>query len=168
MKELLSKLDRGVYSVVAIFLGTVVLLLTLVINIQVVARYVLNVSLGGLEEAPVYLMMVCVWIAAPFIARSDGHVKIDFINMIIKNPIAQRILKTAIRALTTVVLATYTVFAYDYVLTSYQLGEVTPGLQIPLWCLQAFVLFGSSLMAVYYLINTVKAAKEVMEIKGGN
>ncbi|MDN5311627.1 MAG: hypothetical protein PWQ68_600 [Thermoanaerobacteraceae bacterium] len=163
MKNFFIKLDKVVYGLVGTLLGIVMVLLTLVINIQVLVRYVLNVSIGGFEETPVYLMMICVWIAAAYIARTDGHVKIEFIDMVIKNPRVLAGLKAALKGITTLVLAIFSVFAFNYVKSSFEMGEVTPGLQIPLWSLQAFVLFGSGFMTVYYLINTVKAVKEVIK-----
>ena len=59
--------------------------LTAVVVLQVLARYVLHISLGGIEELPVYLMMISVWIAAIFVAKDDGHVKIELLDMFVKN-----------------------------------------------------------------------------------
>ncbi|WP_273227686.1 TRAP transporter small permease [Geosporobacter ferrireducens] len=161
--EILKKLDALAFKAIRTFAGIAMVLLTAVIIIQILARYVFKVSIGGIEETPIFLMMISVWLSAIIVAREDGHVKIDLIDLMIKNKKILYILKTVLRCLTTVVLGIYAKFALDYLISSMRLGDTTPGLGIPVWMMHSFVFISAFFMTLYYLINSIKAIKEVWE-----
>jgi TRAP-type C4-dicarboxylate transport system permease small subunit len=137
--------------------------LTSIILIQVFARYVLHTSIGGFEELPLYLMVISVWLAAPFVARKDQHVKIDLVNLVIKNKRIQKMIEAILRAITTVALSSFFVLCVKFVSTSKQYGDVTPGLQIPFWMIQSVLVFSTFMMSFYYVLLTIKSVREVIK-----
>lgn len=152
----LKILDSIFEKFIRFMLTATMIVLTAMINILVLCRYVLHVNLGGLEEMPVFLMIMCVWLGAGLVAKNDDHVKIDIIHTVIKNDKAKAALKTAVNTLTAAVMWYYTYLAYIFVSKSMRNGDISSGTGFPLWWIHAFVLIGSFAMALYYTKNTFK------------
>lgn len=165
MKLFFTKLDSGLFKVVSTLLGIAMILLTAIVFIQVIARYVFHASLGGLEELPVYLMMISVWLAAPFVAKNDDHLKIELMDLIIKSPFVLKIIATAVKLITTVVMCYFAVISFEYVASTFQMGDISPGLGIPMWILQGVVFLSAALMTLYYAILFARDVKEVVTWK---
>lgn len=163
MKKFFASLDKWSYKLVTIFLGIAMVALTAIVNIQVIARYVLKVSIGGVEELPVYLMIVSVWLAAIFVARNDAHFKIDLLDMVVKNKRVLAGLKVVLKLITFVVISIFAVLSFKYVHVTWQMGDVTAGLRIPLWILQGVIPLSTAFMALYYGIQIFKDAKAVIK-----
>jgi TRAP-type C4-dicarboxylate transport system permease small subunit len=150
MGKFFAAIDRGLALFVNIFLGCTMIALTLIVNVQVIARYVLNVSIGGVEELPVLLMIVSVWLAAAFVARTDNHVKIEFLDMIIHNARILALIKIILKTITLFVLAVFGIVAYRYVGVTFEMGDATPGLRIPMGVLEGIIPLSTTLMVIFY------------------
>lgn len=154
--NLLKKLDAVLFKAVQICLGIAMIALTTVVVLQVLARYVLHISLGGIEELPVYLMMISVWIAAIFVAKDDGHVKIELLDMFVKNKKVLGIINIVLCGLSGVALAYFAYLSLMYMFKLQHYGDVTAGLGIPVWALEMFMVISCAMMAMYYVVNFVK------------
>lgn len=150
MVKLFTIIDKALVLFVNILLGCCMIALTLIVNIQVIARYILNVSIGGLEEMPVLLMIVSVWLAAAFVARSDGHVKIEFLDMFIGNARIMAAIKASMKAVTIATLVVFAVISFQYVAVTFEMGDTTPGLKIPMGMLQGVIPLSTTLMVIFY------------------
>lgn len=155
MKQFFILLDEWSFKVVSVFLGIVMIALVVIINIQVLARYVFHASIGGFEELPVFLMIISVWIAAAFVAKKDNHIKIEFLDLMVKNKRILALIKVLLKLLTVVILVVFTFIAFKYVAITLLMGDITPGLHIPLWCLQGIIPVSTTLMSLFYGIQTV-------------
>ena len=154
--NLLKKLDAILFKAVQICLGIAMIALTAVVVLQVLARYVLHISLGGIEELPVYLMMISVWIAAIFVAKDDGHVKIELLDMFVKNKKVLGVINIVLCTLSGIALAYFAYLSLMYMFKLQRYGDVTAGLGIPIWVLVMFMVFSCAIMAMYYVVNFVK------------
>ena len=154
--NLLKKLDAILFKAVQICLGIAMIALTAVVVLQVLARYVLHISLGGIEELPVYLMMISVWIAAIFVAKDDGHVKIELLDMFVKNKKVLGVINIVLCTLSGIALAYFAYLSLKYMFKLQRYGDVTAGLGIPIWVLEMFMVISCAMMAMYYVVNFVK------------
>ena len=154
--NLLKKLDAILFKAVQICLGIAMIALTAVVVLQVLARYVLHISLGGIEELPVYLMMISVWIAAIFVAKDDGHVKIELLDMFVKNKKVLGVINIVLCTLSGIALAYFAYLSLMYMFKLQRYGVVTAGLGIPIWVLEMFMVISCAMMAMYYVVNFVK------------
>ncbi len=161
--ELLKKLDKALFNAVQICLGIAMIALTSIVVLQVLARYVFHISLGGIEELPVYLMMTSVWLAAIFVAKDDGHVKIELLDMFVKNKRVLGIINTVLCGLSGVVLAFFAYLSLTYMFKLQRYGDVTAGLAIPIWVLEMFMVISCAMMAMYYIVNVFKKLRELKE-----
>ena len=156
MLKLLAKLDDCFEKVIRFLLGVTMTVLTIMIILQVITRYVLRVNMGGLEELPVFLMIICVWLGAGVVAKNDDHVRIDLVQTMLKSERAKAILRIFVTGLTAAVMWFYTSLAVEFIQKSIAKNDISSGVGFPLWWPQLFVLIGSFAIALYYTKNTVK------------
>ena len=162
MKDFLSALDKWVFLVIKYLMGISIVILTLIIFIQVVTRYIFKVSTGGLMELPTFLLLFAVWVSAAMNARTaGGHIELEFIELVIKNRKVTKGIKVLMNALTVVVLAIFTYLCWQYVKFGMDNHDISIGLQIPIWCVSAVLLVSSFLMTVYYILTVYKGLKEM-------
>lgn len=152
----LRRLDDILFKAVQVCLGVFMIALTAIVVLQVLVRYVFHVSIGGVEELPVYLMLLSVWIAAIFVARDDGHVKIELLDMFVKNKRVVGLINIVLCGLSGVALGWFGWLCLQYMFKLQRYGDVTAGLQIPVWALELFMVISCIMMAMYYIINFVK------------
>lgn len=164
-KNIVKTGARIFQTIVEKLLGLSVMAITVLVFIQVLSRYVFKTSLKGVEEVPVFLMIICVYLASGLLAKDNKHIKIDMVQLFVKNPKKLMMLDLFMQFITFVSLAGFTYLTYDYILFTRNSGTVSPGLQIPMWFIQSFMLLGVFLMAANYLMNIIEGVKEVKEWK---
>ena len=81
----LQKFDQRLQQVIEVLLGISMILLTSIVFINAMARYVLKISLGALAELPQYLMIASVWFAASVLTAKKKHISLDVSTLVIKN-----------------------------------------------------------------------------------
>ena len=161
--KFLQGLDRGFERVIKFVLTATMVALTVLTNVLVFSRYVLHMTLGGMEELPVFLLIACVWMGGALVSKEDNHVKIDFIFTVIKNEKTKQAIQLFTTALTTVVSCIFTYLAFQYVSASISHNALSPGLRFPMWYVHFFMLLGSFASSLYFLRNTVNDARRLMK-----
>lgn len=159
-----EKLNRVLHKFTTISMGIAVVSIFVLMIIQVFFRFVLSMSLGGLEELPVYVMAICVWLAAPFASMNDTHVNIDLIPNLFK-PRIRLVFKAIAQFVAGASMLWFTKLAFDYVADIYGYGEVTGGLGIPIWIFHAVIFLGSLFVTFYSWINFAMSVKGVIKWK---
>ena len=137
---------------------TVIIIITVMASctmlLQVIARYVFEIAISGLDEITGHTAVWLYLMGAAFGSFDRSQIKAEMIHLVIKNP---RVL-SGVRALSTsigAIVAGYMVtWSYGYVHWSLIKHEVTPTLQIPTVVFQIAILIGAILM-VYYFIREV-------------
>lgn len=157
----LIKVSDWIEKAVKCLLGLFVMLITLIIFIQVLFRYIFQQSLKGVEELPVFLMIICVYLASGLLARGDHHIKIDMLSMFIKSKKCILIIEAIMQGITFISLSVFTYLSYEYVSFMHLSGTVSPGLQLPMWGIQIFMVIGSILMTINYFINLVNGIRRL-------
>ena len=161
MLKYIEVLDRAVMSIINCLVGISAFLLTFITLLQVLARYIFKVSIGGLGELPVYFMMVCIWLTAATAVRKRDHVTVDFINVFIKNKTVVNTINFIIELIGLVTTLVFTKLSFNYVLTTMKSGNTSPGLRFPLWWLAVIIFISAVLMSIYYIVYVGKKFKEV-------
>ena len=161
MKRFFAKLDELFDWFIRGLLGVDMVILFALTNVLVFYRYVLHQNLGGLEELPVFLLMIAVWLGGAVVAKADGHVKIDIVEQFVKNETVKRAIDAAMTILTAVSSWIFTYLAYEFVCTSIERNTLSPGLQFPMWYIHIFMLIGSLASSVYFTKNSVIKVKGV-------
>lgn len=134
---------------------TVIIIITIMASctmlLQVIARYVFEVAISGLDEITGHTAVWLYLMGAAYGSYDRSQIKAEMIHLVIKN---QRILY-GVRALSTIigaVVAGYMmVWSYGYVRWSIVKHEVTPTLQTPTVIFQIAILIGAILMVYYFI-----------------
>ena len=162
--KFLRKLDKGFAAFAKYFTGALVLLMAAIVCAMVFSRYVLRVNLGGFEELPAYILCWCVWLGAIMIARSDEHMKVEKLFMLVKNEKAQVLIKALTSLLSTVVLAYFITRSGRFVSSAFTHSDITPALGWPSWAVYIVSIVGSVGMTIYTAVNTVKYFRRLKDL----
>lgn len=126
--------------------------------VQVIARYVFEVSISGLDEMTGHTAVWMYLMGAAYGSFDRSQIKAEMVHLVVKN---QRIL-SAIRALATaigaIVAGYMAVWSFGYVRWSIVKHEVTPTLQVPTVVFQISILIGAVLMVFYFIREALDLA----------
>ena len=159
--DALERFEKGLEKVVTIIMGIFVVAIFLMVITQVFFRYVLQTSMGGMEELPVYIMAMCCWMAAPVATIRDDHICIDLIPNMFKGRarIGFTIWAQLVACLS---MAFFAKLAFDYVQLVYSYGEVTGGTGIPIWIFHAVIAVGATLVSLFSLTNMLRNIRRMV------
>ena len=160
LKRTLSIISR----VTALFEEYVVvftmLLVTVIMCVQVVMRYVFAKPLLGYEELARYSMIWLAFIGAAYATRKRSHIKVDILPLIIKD---ERSLKKAGIIQDFLSFGFCTVFLYWLWVLLQAAGYRTPALGIPVWVPQLGIVIGFILMLCYFLAHFIKGVRDLKQ-----
>lgn len=117
--KVIKKIDVIFDKAMYVILPFLTIAITAMIFIMVICRYVLHVNLGGAEELPTFIMIICVWIAGGAAARNDGHLKVDILYSAIKNEKVKDVMHFVAHTLEALVMWKYSQLAVEFVIKSY-------------------------------------------------
>jgi len=134
---------------------TIIIVITIMASftmlLQVIARYVFEVAISGLDEMTGHTAVWLYLMGAAYGSYDRSQIKAEMIHLFIKN---KRIL-SGVRALATtigaVVAGYMVVWSYGYIRWSVLKHEVTPTLQTPTVIFQIAILVGAVLMVFYFI-----------------
>jgi TRAP-type C4-dicarboxylate transport system permease small subunit len=160
LKKTLKSMDWFLASGMKTIIIMVTVMATATMFLQVITRYVFEISISGLDELTGHTAVWLYLMGAAYGTYDRSHIKADMMHLFIKN---QRVL-SGIRALSTavaVVVSSYmTVWSYGYVKWSIMKHEVTPTLQIPTVWFQISILIGAALMVIYFFVEFLDLAHQ--------
>jgi TRAP-type C4-dicarboxylate transport system permease small subunit len=156
MRSILRALDLGVFRVVYIVCGLSMAALLIIVNVQVAARYAFHFSLGGVSDLPPYIMIYAVWLGAMVAARTDDHLKIELLDLLVKKKRVLEVVNGIFSIVMAGALVYFTVYAIDYTASAVSFGSTDMGTKVPLWIYYIVMPISTAFMAFYYLINAVK------------
>lgn len=142
-------------TVIRRVMSTIIILVTVMASfsmlLQVIARYIFEVAISGLDELTGHIAVWMYMMGAAYGSLNKTQIKAEMVHLFIKN----KTVLSCIRALTTTIgaiIAGYMVtWSYGYVNWSFVKHEVTPTLQLPTVIFQFPILLGAILMVIYFL-----------------
>ena len=151
-----------------IILVTLLILMTLILGLQIVARYVFHNSLSWSEELVRYMFIWSTFIGVPYCIKKETSIKVDqFRNNL---PI---ILQTFLLYFDKFVIFTLfliiSMFSFDIVKSSYISRQTSAAIGIPIWSVQISVFIASILSMIRVLqhtYNVYSGRKKVIQKKG--
>lgn len=155
--KFLKMLDSVVFKVIYFICAAIMIALLVIVNVQVVSRFFFNFSLGGLSDLPPYLMIYAIWLGAILAARGDDHIKIQLLDLFVKSEKVQYVVAAILHIITAVALVIFTKISIDYVANAAAFGSIDNGTHMPLWLFYVVMPIGSGFMALYYVVNAIKA-----------
>lgn len=149
-------LANGMKTIIII----VTIMATCTMFLQVIARYVFQVSISGLDELTGHTAVWLYLIGAAYGTYERTQIKADMMHLFVKNKKILGWIRTFSTAVAVVVSGYMTVWSYGYVKWSIAKHEVTPTLQIPTVYFQVSILICAALMVLYFFVETLDMARK--------
>ena len=130
-------------------------LMTILIFIQVVMRYVFANSLSWSEEMARYLFLWCSWIGASYAVKERSHFRVEMFANMIKGQ-ARKYYELLILIIWFLFSLVMTWYGTELLLFIHESGQFSSGMQIPMTIPYASVPAGCGLMCVRLLIEMYK------------
>lgn len=148
------------------FIIPLMFLMSIIIGIQVVMRYVFQNSLVWSEELSRYMFIWLIYFAVSYTARREKHIRIDAaINLYPKK------LRPYIEILSELIVLGFSVFIAVTAVTVFQKitwsGQLSPAMRIPMQYVYAAPLVGfvlTALRQVQCILRRIKAIKNHEEV----
>ena len=138
----LTKCEEVLVTVAAI-------VMVLLVFIQVVCRYVLEVSLQGTEELARYLMITGTFLGAAVAVKRKGHIQVDLRHLFGLNAKTREIWDTVVNFVAMSVLCLMAYYVY-HTLPSW--SDRSTALGIPMIFPVGAVFIGLVLMIIHYIL----------------
>lgn len=126
---------------------------------NVIARYVFSASFSFSDEITTYLFVLLSLLGSAIAAKRYAHLGLTIILDVV-NPMVRKILKLIGFALASVFSASICYYGIFMVISQYNKGQVTAGMQWPEWIFGSFVPIGSFFLTVRFIqvfIEEIKA-----------
>lgn len=138
---------------------TIIILVTITaigtMFLQVLTRYLLNISITGLDEFTGHTAVWMYLIGAAYGTYDRSQIKAEMLHLIFKSPNILNFSKILTSAISIVVAGYMTVWSYEYVVWSITRHETTPALQIPTVYFQVSFLISAILMVIYFTVEFI-------------
>ena len=155
MKKLGLIIWNGLIYLQKIFMLVAGSIITLLVFIEVVLRYVLGSPLFGVEELICLIAMWLYFIGASYGAYERSHIKAELIHIWFKKPRTYALVK-AISSLITFILSIIMItWTYPYFIWGMTKGETSQALLIPMVVSQSAIFVGAILMSFYFLTELI-------------
>ena len=155
MKKMLDKLEEW-------FVVYTLALMTIIIFLQVIMRYVFMNSLSWSEELARYMFLWLSWIGASYAVKEHAHLRVEVVANIFKgkNRILYEILVYVGWSIFTIFLAYQGFRAMFFLIES---GQSSPALYMPMFIPYASVPVGCTLMAYRLICEMRKLFAELRD-----
>ena len=156
----MARFDRWLTALEKALLGSAILGASLILFANVILRYFFAKGLVWAEELVRYLIIWMVFVGGSVAARQSNHINVDvLVNLLPDKP--RLLVLRVLRVLAALFCVALCVWGARLTLLIKASGQITPGMQMPMYWAYLAIPVGSGLMALRFL----QAAFE--RLKGG-
>lgn len=148
----------------AIVTGITLVLCTVLVNVNVLMRYILKSPLYWCEEVVTGLFVWTVFIGSAYAYRTHAHLGVDILVNLIPEK-AEVAVKMAIDLLEFAVLVMLTHISLQYVLNTWD--KLTNTLRVPNWYISIAVPIGFGLSLIYSVFFIISNIRNVLNNRKG-
>lgn len=159
----MDKFENGLYKVLALVCGCLILAMTVLIFWQVVCRYVFNNSLTWSEELGRYIFAWITFIGLPVALRAKAHVALDLLLKKLHGKAKLTVL--TINAVLTAVLALVICYS-GYRLTLLGVGQISSAIQIPMQYVYCIIPVSGLLLLFFTVRIYLRERQELLHAEG--
>ena len=156
----MKKAVKGLASIIEWIGGIAILVMTLVVLLNVIMRYVFSYSLTWTEEFARYLFIYITFLGAGLLTYERGHL---FVEIIFNN--LPHKTKKIVQLIIDAIVFGFAVYLVPSALTTMKVasGSFSTAMHIPMEYISMSVLFGALLIAIFALWNVVQDVKGMKE-----
>lgn len=155
--------EKFILKVQGFLTGSLLMLLTIVVFLQVLARKIMPIPMPWTEEVARISLIWLTYIGLAATFQKGYHIRIDLIDNLIKSDWPHKILNLFINLFG--ILFGIMIMYYSYVYLNEQLsfGQHTSILQIPMWIVLIPLLLGGFLTLLHFIIQTIISLQEMRD-----
>jgi TRAP-type C4-dicarboxylate transport system permease small subunit len=139
----------------------------LIVIAAVICRYLLHISMGGIDEFNYCFMTLVIWVGAAVTARNfeDGHIKVDLLGPFLKNKkiVAGMGMLWQVLSVGTIIL--FTELSWKYTFFNKQMNFTMAGISFPFWILYLLMSIFSVFISVYEVANLIRMIRKFIRPK---
>ncbi|AVQ22833.1 TRAP transporter small permease [Fusobacterium nucleatum subsp. nucleatum ATCC 23726] len=127
-------------------------LMTCIMGIQIVSRYVFQNSLTWSEELVRYMFVWSAFLGIPFCIKHGLSIKVDQFRNLFPIPL-QKALMYIDKIIIFLLFLVLFIYSFSVVKASYLSGQTSPAMQLPIWMVQISVTVSSLLSMIRSIQN---------------
>jgi TRAP-type C4-dicarboxylate transport system permease small subunit len=141
-------------------LGLAILMFT-----QVIMRYVLESPFAGIEEAAILLAVWVSFLGMGYATKQRSHIHGGIVSLIVHDPVKIEMIRLTVSIICLFTVCIFGYFAAKYGIFVFEKERMSLYLQWPKGLWTASMIFGFLLMAIFFLLQTIKDFRQMLEIK---
>ena len=161
---MLKALDDYLEEIILLIL---LVLMTCIMGIQIVSRYVFQNSLTWSEELVRYMFVWSAFLGIPFCIKPGLSIKVDQFRNLFPIPL-QKALMYIDKIIIFVLFLVMFIYSCLVVKASYLSGQTSPAMQIPMWIVQLSVCVSSLLSMIRSIQNFANLIRGKTKIEQKN
>ncbi|MBN2396010.1 MAG: TRAP transporter small permease [Candidatus Atribacteria bacterium] len=130
-------------------------IITVLIFVEVMLRYVLGSPLFGVEELIVLIAMWIYFIGASYGAYERSHIKAELIHTLVKSPKKAALVHSMTSGITFILSLVMVSWTYPFFIWSITKGGTSQALLLPMYYSQSAIFIGAILMSLYFFTEFV-------------
>jgi len=130
-------------------------IVTVLVFIEVLLRYVFGSPLFGVEELVCLIAMWLYFIGASYGAYQRNHIKAELVHLWFKTQRSHALINSLSSSITLILSIIMIKWSYPYLIWGIKKGETSQALLLPMVLSQSAVFFGAVLMTLYFLVELV-------------
>ncbi len=146
---------QGLVQLQRVFMLISGCIITLLVFIQVLLRYVWGSPLFGIEELIVLIAMWLYFIGASYGAYERSHIKAELIHTMVKSPKRYALVRSISSGITFFLSLIMVCWTYPFFIWSITRGGTSQALLLPMYYSQSAVFVGAILMSLYFFVEFV-------------
>ena len=127
-------------------------LMTCIMGIQIVSRYVFQNSLTWSEELVRYMFVWSAFLGIPFCIKHGLSIKVDQFRNLFPIPL-QKVLMYIDKIIIFLLFLVLFIYSFTVVRATYLSGQTSPAMQLPMWTVQISVTVSSLLSMIRSIQN---------------
>lgn len=155
MKRIGLKIWNGLIHLQKIFMVVAGCMITVLVFVEVLLRYIFGSPLFGVEELICLIAMWLYFIGASYGAYERSHIKAELIHIWFKRPRSYALVRTISSVITFVLSIIMISWTYPYFIWGITKGETSQALLLPMVLSQSAIFVSAILMSLYFFVELI-------------
>lgn len=162
MSKIFAEVDRVGGILEKIVSCVCVIVMSILVFVNVIFRFVFNNSLAFSDEISTYLFVLMSFMGTAIAARRGAHLGLSIITDRV-SPKARTIIGMLMYAISALFCLLIVIFGVQMVISQYQLGQQSAAMQWPEWIYGSFVPIGGIFAMLAFIQGIFDMAKKLTE-----
>ena len=135
--------------------------MSVVVFLQVIFRFVIKASLPWSEELSRYLLVYITYFGCAYGIKTGAHLGVEAFVLILPKTV-QKAINVLVQIGGLVVCVLILKFGADIVMSQMQSGQLSPAMRLPMWTIYSAIPIGMAFCVIRYAVEIVKAVQALI------